>query len=164
MNLFTFLIASLWAQLGWEPVTCKSVAAIHLQHQDKPQLSMNTHTNQDGIVIIGGGVIGLSTAYSLALSLQEIAKDLTLDQRSRLPNITVVESSDRLCPAASSKATGGLGDFGFDNGPTGLADLALLSYEMHKEMAQKYNGEKRYGFSSQVNIVPAFFLVLKGCS
>ncbi|KAF2872844.1 hypothetical protein BDV95DRAFT_605434 [Massariosphaeria phaeospora] len=87
---------------------------------------------QDGVVIIGGGIIGLSTAYSLALALQ--------NGRRPMPRITIIESSDRLCPAASSQATGGLGDFGDNH--TGFGGIISLTYQMHVDMAAQYNGEE----------------------
>jgi glycine/D-amino acid oxidase-like deaminating enzyme len=100
-----------------------------------------------GVVIIGGGLIGLSTAYSLALTLNESSKP---DNRCHMPKFTIIESSDRLCPAASSQATGGIGDFGFGSGNTGVAGVGSLSFKMHVDMAAKYNGREAYGFVEQV--------------
>ena len=115
-------------------------------------MSLPDNDAQGGVVIIGGGIIGMSTAYSLALDLKEAAKSsIPHDSRRLEPKITVIESSDRLCPAASSQATGGLGDFGFGNNKTaGKAGVGWLSYKMHVDMAAKNNGEKEYGFGPQV--------------
>jgi glycine/D-amino acid oxidase-like deaminating enzyme len=124
------------------------MATIQAQHQGK--LQMDTQSIDDGVVVIAGGIIGLSTAYSLALSLQEMAQDFTPDQHSRLPKITVVESSERLCPAASSQATGGLGDFGFGENKTGVAGVSSLSYKVYVELAETCTGRGRYGFGRHV--------------
>ena len=114
-------------------------------------MSLDNNGFPDGVIIIGGGIIGLSTAYSLALDLKEAAQSSPQQDRRNVPNITLVESSDRLCPAASSQATGGLGDFGFGTDRSaGVAGVGSLSYEMHVDMAAKYNGEERYGFGRQV--------------
>ncbi|KAF2650298.1 nucleotide-binding domain-containing protein, partial [Lophiostoma macrostomum CBS 122681] len=96
-------------------------------------------------VIIGGGVVGLSTAYSLALAL----KDASASDSSAIPMITVIEPSNEISPAASTHATGGIGDFGSKSNPS-VASVAKLSYNMHVKMAAEHNGAEKYGFSEQV--------------
>jgi L-2-hydroxyglutarate oxidase LhgO len=108
-------------------------------------MQSNGAEGRDRVVIIGGGIVGLSTAYSLALARKE--------QLRNSPHITVIESSDKLCPAASSQATGGLGDFGNGNGKTGVAGVSTLSYEIHVQLAKDFNGAERYGFGRQVSWV-----------
>ncbi|PGH04387.1 hypothetical protein GX51_03546 [Blastomyces parvus] len=92
-------------------------------------------------VVIGAGVIGLSTAYYLALALNKTASYMP---PSSEPDIVVIDSSHDICPGASGKATGSLGDFGFGS-ETAL--LGTLSYQLHKELASKYNGGEIYEFS-----------------
>jgi hypothetical protein len=96
-------------------------------------------TQSPGVVILGAGVIGLSTAYYLALSLNENGT-----ANNSLPPIVVVDPSKHICPGASSQATGGLGDFGF--GPRTSA-LGAFSYNLHKELALEHNGRETYAFS-----------------
>lgn len=102
----------------------------------------------DRIVIIGGGVIGLSTAYSLALDIKSAGETLASSGNAK-PKITVIESSNEVCPAASSHATGVIGDFGSKFRPK-LAGLQKLSYDMHVNWAEDFDGAKNYGFTRQV--------------
>ena len=110
--------------------------------------SKTEDVGHDRIVIIGGGVIGLSTAYSLAIDLKAAVDNLSSVDGPR-PRITVIESSNEICPAASSHATGGLGDFGSKSRPS-LAGLQKLSYNMHLKWAEDFNGAEKYGFTRQV--------------
>ncbi|KAL4821138.1 FAD dependent oxidoreductase [Aspergillus spinulosporus] len=90
----------------------------------------------EGTVILGAGVIGLSTAYYLALALNETT--------TPKPPIVVIEPSHDVCPAASGEATGGLGDFGFS---VQTSPLGSLSYSLHQALAAAYGGTEQYGFS-----------------
>ncbi|KAJ5717571.1 hypothetical protein N7488_003217 [Penicillium malachiteum] len=98
--------------------------------------------DQDITVILGASVIGLSTAYYLALSLKENSA-ASLPCR---PKVVVVEPSHDICPGASGTATGGLGDFGFSNA---VSLLGELSYSLHKDLALAYQGRKYWGFRDQ---------------
>ncbi|KGO72764.1 FAD dependent oxidoreductase [Penicillium italicum] len=98
--------------------------------------------DQDITVILGAGVIGLSTAYYLALSLKENG---TCSLPSR-PKVIVVEPSHGICPGASGGATGGLGDFGFSEA---VSPLGEFSYGLHKELASAYQGRKNWSFRDQ---------------
>jgi hypothetical protein len=91
-------------------------------------------------VILGAGVIGLGTAYQLALALK--ATDQATSDIPR-PRIVVVEPADRITPAASGQATGGLGNFGF--GPH-TAELGVFSYALFQKMAFP-SGPEKFGFS-----------------
>lgn len=97
---------------------------------------------EESTVILGAGVIGLSTAYYLALSL----KDYGAASSSLPPQIFVTEPSHDICPGASSGATGGVGDFGFSDI---VLPLGSLSYELHKNIASAYGGEHNWGFRDQ---------------
>ena len=114
-------------------------------------MSLENNGAQERIIIIGAGIIGPSTAYSLALDLKVAAHSSTRHSCRCVPKITVVESSHYLCPAASSQATGGLGDPGFGNNRTAdKAGVGSLSYKMHVDMAAKYIGKQAYCFGLQV--------------
>ncbi|KAL2848937.1 hypothetical protein BJY01DRAFT_246163, partial [Aspergillus pseudoustus] len=93
-------------------------------------------------VILGAGVIGLSTAYYLALALNRTSSSSTTSTPK--PPIVVIEPSCDVCPAASGEATGGLGDFGFTDQ---TSPLGALSYSLHKALAAAYADTKDYGFS-----------------
>ncbi|KAI9882199.1 MAG: hypothetical protein M1823_006055 [Watsoniomyces obsoletus] len=96
-------------------------------------------------VIVGGGVIGFSTAYYLARSAAEDA--MNGDKVSGLATarcITVVDSSATLFQGASGQATGILGDYGF--GPETMA-LGELSFQLHQDLAQEHYGRRTYGFA-----------------
>lgn len=82
------------------------------------------------IVIVGGGIIGISIAYYTSL-------------RSDCPKVTVLESSKDLAPGASGKAGGFLA---LDWHGTSTASLASLSYELHHELAKKENGAELWGY------------------
>ena len=83
---------------------------VHLQWPENPQAyrsgpkeSMNDC--KESTIIIGGGIIGFSTAYYLA-SLANLLNN---------PHcISVVDSSPAVFVAASGGATGILGDYGFE--------------------------------------------------
>lgn len=92
-------------------------------------------------VILGAGVIGLSTAYHLATALS--GHSSALPSRYR---ILVIEPSHDICPGASGGATGGLGDFGFSET---VAPLGNLSYHLHEELASAYDGSRNWGFADQ---------------
>ncbi|OJD24453.1 hypothetical protein ACJ73_04189 [Blastomyces percursus] len=91
-------------------------------------------------VIIGAGILGLSTAYYLAIALNETVSYMP---PSSEPDIVVIDSSRDICSSASGEATGRLGDFGFR---FETAPLGTLSYKLHKELALKYNGREIYNF------------------
>jgi hypothetical protein len=96
-------------------------------------------------IIVGGGVIGFSIAYYLALSRAEN----TAEQDC----IYLVDSSAELFAGASGQATGVLGDYGFS---PEAAPLGILSYDLHKHLAAENNGRGTYGFSD-INIHQVFF-------
>lgn len=98
--------------------------------------------DQDTTVILGAGVIGLSTAYYLALALNENSTASLPDQ----PKVVVIEPSHDICPGASGSATGGLGDFGFSDA---VSPLGKFSYSLHKDLALAHEGKKDWGFRDQ---------------
>lgn len=86
-----------------------------------------------GIVIIGAGIIGVATSYFLA----ELSKTST-------SLIHLVEVSPELFASASGRAAGFLASDWF--GPA-TASLGALSFKLHKELADKYDGPTHWGFS-----------------
>lgn len=98
-------------------------------------------SDPESTVILGAGVIGLSTAYYLAMSLS--GNYSTLPSRYR---ILVIEPSHDICPGASGGATGGLGDFGFVET---VAPLGNLSYQLHEDLASAYDGWRNWGYNDQ---------------
>lgn len=82
-------------------------------------------------VIIGTGIIGLSTAYYLSLS-------------SPKTKIHLIEASPRLFSSASGYSAGFLASDWY--GPA-TASLGALSFKLHKELAEENDGRKRWGYS-----------------
>lgn len=76
------------------------------------------------VVVIGGGIIGSSTAYFLS--------------QRRIP-VTILESSS-IAAGASGKAGGFLALDWCDGQPT--ESLTHLSFSLHKELASKFGAEK----------------------
>jgi len=92
-----------------------------------PGLAQERH-----IAIIGGGIIGSSSLYYL----------------SQLPSstplrLTLIEESQHLAPAASGKSGGFLAE---DWHGADTADLARLSYKLHRELAEKDGGRQKWGY------------------
>ncbi|KAF2724902.1 FAD dependent oxidoreductase [Polychaeton citri CBS 116435] len=84
-------------------------------------------------VIIGAGIIGCATAYYLATS-----------GNTKTDTIHLVEMSPELFQSASGKSAGFLAPDWF--GPA-TAELGALSYELHRKLAERYDGQKEWGYS-----------------
>ena len=84
-------------------------------------------------VIVGAGVIGCATAYYLAES-----------GNTKPDTIHLLEASEELFASASGKAAGFLASDWY--GPP-TASLGALSFKLHKELADKHNGNKQWGYS-----------------
>ncbi|KAI0100588.1 hypothetical protein GGR51DRAFT_575271 [Nemania sp. FL0031] len=87
-------------------------------------------------VIIGGGVIGLCTAFYLAHA-----------RGGKRGRITIVDRAPELFLGASGKCNGVLGDYGFSDE---VAPLGSLSWQLHHRLANAYGGVERWGFSAMV--------------
>lgn len=83
------------------------------------------------IVIIGGGIIGASILYYLAQNRQDGVR------------LSLIEESKSIAPAASGKSGGFLAEDW--HGPD-TADLARLSYRLHRELAKEGGGEQKWGY------------------
>lgn len=86
------------------------------------------------IAILGGGVMGASTLYYLASSSSLLPPSSTL---------TLIEAADHLAPGASGKSGGFLAEDW--HGPA-TSSIASLSFRLHRELAQRYNGREKWGY------------------
>ena len=84
-------------------------------------------------VIIGAGIMGLSTAYYLSES-----------GNTKPDTIHLIEASPELFASASGKAAGFVAGDWF--GPA-TASLGALSFRLHQELAEKHNGHANWGYS-----------------
>ncbi|KAK2410731.1 putative oxidoreductase C1F5.03c [Trifolium repens] len=82
------------------------------------------------VVVCGGGVIGVCTAYFLA---------------KKGATVTLIEKSNIAC-AASGKAGGFLALDWCDGGP--MEHLARTSFNLHRTLSQELNGSQSYGYRS----------------
>lgn len=80
------------------------------------------------VVVCGGGVIGVCTAYFLA---------------KKGASVTLVEKSSVAC-AASGKAGGFLALDWCDGGP--VESLARASFNLHRSLSEELNGPESYGY------------------
>ncbi|KAF2191073.1 FAD dependent oxidoreductase [Zopfia rhizophila CBS 207.26] len=87
-------------------------------------------------VILGSGIVGLSTAYYLS-------------QSSKTPpqNIHLIDTSPKLFHCASGLAGGFLASDWF---APSVAPLGALSFKLHKELADKNSGRKTWGYSESI--------------
>ncbi|KAK5062681.1 hypothetical protein LTR84_004754 [Exophiala bonariae] len=86
------------------------------------------------ILIIGGGIIGLSTAYYLSLNKSP----------SDLQEIHIIDSSPELFASASGYAGGFLARDWFN---VHLEDLGALSFRLHCELAERHGGARKWGYA-----------------
>jgi glycine/D-amino acid oxidase-like deaminating enzyme len=82
-------------------------------------------------VILGAGIIGVSTAYYLS-------------QHQDPSTIHLVEPSPELFSSASGHAGGFLGKNWFG---TSLAPLGALSFDEHRRLADEHGGSEKWGYS-----------------
>ncbi|POR33684.1 Uncharacterized protein TPAR_06122, partial [Tolypocladium paradoxum] len=85
-------------------------------------------------VILGGGIIGLSTAYYLA-------------RHQPGSSIHLVDASPELFASASGSAGGFLAKDWF---PPALEALGALSYEAHRKLAEREGGREKWGYTRTV--------------
>ncbi|KAK0874486.1 hypothetical protein LTR87_011521 [Friedmanniomyces endolithicus] len=100
-----------------------------------PELIDSSHSTTmpkaDAVVILGGGIIGFSIAYYLSQDPQYKGR------------IHIVDAADRLFESASGYAGGFLARDWFAEK---AAPLGEFSFNLHRELADKYNGHKRWGY------------------
>ncbi|KIW66673.1 hypothetical protein PV04_05982 [Phialophora macrospora] len=85
-------------------------------------------------IILGGGIIGLSTAYYLCLA----------QPPSSTSSIHVVDSSSQLFTSASGYAGGFLA---LDWFSPSVASLGALSFRLHRELADQHGGRRKWGYA-----------------
>ncbi|KIY00779.1 uncharacterized protein Z520_03444 [Fonsecaea multimorphosa CBS 102226] len=88
-------------------------------------------------VILGGGIIGLSTAYYLSLARASSSSSST-------SIIHIVDSAPSLLLSASGFAGGFLAADWFS---PSVAALGALSFRLHRELAEKHSGSRRWGYA-----------------
>ncbi|CAL1380743.1 unnamed protein product [Linum trigynum] len=93
-----------------------------------PPHAMDQPDSNRRVVVCGGGVIGVCTAYFLA---------------KKGVSVTLIEKSSIAC-AASGKAGGFLALDWCDGGPVG--PLARASFNLHRTLAQELDGAQSYGY------------------
>lgn len=103
----------------------------------------------DSIIIVGGGVIGLSIAYQLAKDCKK---------RHQKPIITVLEARPATFEAASSHNTGCLHYAFHDSFGMDLTALGRYSFKLWEDIA---NSDSRFGKDSGYRPQP-FFPVMPG--
>ncbi|KAI0053368.1 FAD dependent oxidoreductase [Auriscalpium vulgare] len=96
----------------------------------------SSSSHPSNIVIVGAGIIGVSTAYYLS----SLASESSLP-----PAIHLLELSPTLFSSASGNAAGFLArDW---HGPA-TASLGALSFDLHRALAEKHDGARRWGYAA----------------
>ncbi|KAG9439839.1 hypothetical protein H6P81_020004 [Aristolochia fimbriata] len=121
--------------------TTRGYPSIHYQNRTRGKrksqfVTMSMPATEEGktreapprVVVCGGGVIGVCTAFFLA---------------RKGAAVTIVEKSSVAC-AASGKAGGFLALDWCDGGP--VSDLARASFELHRSLAADLDGPQTYGY------------------
>ena len=108
-----------------------------------------THT-----VIVGSGIIGVSTAYYLSLltSKEESPAEISDDSQDTKQehHIHLVDPAPVLFErVASGKAGGFLARNWFSSA---AGELGAFSFNLHKELAEQFDGRKKWGWSQSTVI------------
>ena len=102
-------------------------------------------------VILGTGIIGLSTAYYLS-QLAESDSDTTPTANNssgrEKHEIHLVEPAPELFASASGKAAGFLAKDWF---APPVAPLGEFSFGLHRKLAEEHGGRERWGWSESVS-------------
>ncbi|KAL4803303.1 FAD dependent oxidoreductase [Aspergillus unguis] len=91
---------------------------------------MSASNDRRDIVIVGGGIIGSSSAYY-------ITRHPSFDPSRH--SVTLVEASD-IAGGASGKAGGLLAQWAYPS------NIVPLSFKLHAELAKEHNGKERWGY------------------
>lgn len=103
-------------------------------HTPTSSSSRQEHAHEHHTVIIGAGIIGCATAYYLS-------RNQTLNSPK---TIHLVESSPELFASASGKSGGFLAGDWFESASS---SLGKLSFRLHKELADEYDGFGNWGYN-----------------
>lgn len=87
------------------------------------------------VIILGGGIIALSTAYYASLSSSE--------------EIHIIESNSTFFECASGRAAGFLARDWFSSSVAGLGEL---SFVLHQRLAEEHDGATSWGYSGSTGI------------
>jgi glycine/D-amino acid oxidase-like deaminating enzyme len=98
-----------------------------------------THSAPQNIVIIGGGIAGVSTAYYLSIS----------PNRPANTQITLVEEC-KIAAGASGYSGGFLAK---DWHGSATSSLAEMSYDLHAKLAKEFEGGKNWGYRAVDTLV-----------
>ncbi len=96
-------------------------------------------------VILGTGIIGLSTAYYLSHHLADNHENTTPTTGH---HIHLVEPSPELFASASGKAAGFLAKDWF---APAVAPLGEFSFDLHRDLAKEHGGGDKWGWSESVS-------------
>lgn len=88
-------------------------------------------SNPNSVVILGAGIIGLSTAYYLS-------------SLSPTTSIHLIDPSPTLFASCSGKAAGFLARDWFS---PSVSSLGALSFDLHKKLAEEHDGASQWGYS-----------------
>ncbi|KAF3087069.1 hypothetical protein TWF569_003145 [Orbilia oligospora] len=104
--------------------------------------SSSTNPADSSIIILGAGIIGLSTAYYLSSSS---SPSLFHNHHKVSPqNITLLDTSPTLFACASGRAGGFLAKDWFGAASSKLGEL---SFGLHRQLADANDGRRRWGYS-----------------
>jgi glycine/D-amino acid oxidase-like deaminating enzyme len=98
-----------------------------------------SHQAPQNIVIIGGGIAGVSTAYYLSIS----------PNRPATTSITLVEEC-KIAAGASGYSGGFLAK---DWHGSATSSLAAMSYDLHAKLAEENEGGKNWGYRTVDTLV-----------
>ncbi|KAJ1938990.1 hypothetical protein EC988_007432, partial [Linderina pennispora] len=93
--------------------------------------------SNETIVIVGGGIVGVSTAF---FTVKSLAEKYPAEQR---PSVVLLEQCEPGC-SASGKSGGFLARHWSDG--TDTEQLAEFGYDLHAKLAREYNGPERWGY------------------
>ena len=103
---------------------------VHFAPVEKPSEDRNT------TVILGGGIIGLSTAYYMIKDQRESS--------GPVPNIIILDSASELFAGASGGSTGIVGNYAFKSE---VAELGTLSWELLIGLNEEFGGRFNWNWS-----------------